>query len=65
MDPSFSDARECKLCKDLLVQCEAFDVDAFTQVVFEYDSISKLDPWKTTLLLKIKNVIKEGGDSLT
>jgi len=65
MDPTFSDTRECKLVKDVLAQFEALDVDAFTQVVFEYDSISKLDAWKTSVLLKVKNAIKESGDSLT
>lgn len=34
------------------------DVDAFTQAVVEYDSISKLDQWKTSILLRIKNSIK-------
>jgi hypothetical protein len=33
--------------------------------VFEYDSISKLDSFKTSMLLKVKNALKEGGDSLT
>lgn len=64
-DPSFSESRECKLVKDLLSHCEAFDTDGFTQVVFEYDQISKLDSWKTSMLLKTKVALKEGGDSLT
>ncbi|KAJ1635491.1 soluble NSF attachment protein alpha isoform [Pavlovales sp. CCMP2436] len=64
-DPSFSESRECKLVKDVLAHCEAFDVEAFTQVIFEYDQIAKLDTWKTSILLKVKNSLKEGGDSLT
>jgi hypothetical protein len=32
MDPSFSDSRECKLIKDMLVHCEAYDAEGFTQV---------------------------------
>lgn len=65
MDPSFSDSREAKLVKDLLVHCQAFDTEQFTQTVFEYDSVSKLDAWKTGMLLKVKVALKEGGDSLT
>ncbi|KAG8465843.1 hypothetical protein KFE25_005413 [Diacronema lutheri] len=65
MDPSFSDSREAKLVKDLLVACEAFDAEQLTQAVFEYDQISKLDSWKTSMLLKVKQALKEGGDSLT
>jgi len=65
MDPSFGESREAKLVKDILVHFEAFDVDGFTQTVYEYDSISKLDAWKTTVLLKVKSALKESGDSLT
>jgi len=28
------------------------DVDAFTEAVFQFDQITKLDAWKTQILLK-------------
>jgi len=40
------------------------DVDMFTEKVIEYDKLTKLDDWKTTVLLKIKKGISE-GPSLT
>lgn len=64
MDPSFMDTRECKLVDDIITQWEAGDVEAFTQVVFDYDKIHKLDGWKTTVLLKVKNAIKQEAESI-
>jgi len=63
MDYTFSSQRECKLLQDLITACENYDVEAFTQSVADYDSISKLDQWKTHILLKVKNSIKneDGG----
>jgi alpha-soluble NSF attachment protein len=40
---------------------ETNDVEAFTNAVVEFDSISKLDAWKTSILLKIKKGIKGGS----
>lgn len=62
-DPSFSQQRECKFAQDIIKAVQEYDVEGFTQVVFEYDSISKLDPWKTTILLRIKKSIKEQESS--
>lgn len=31
----------------ITTDCEDFNVDAFTDHVFEFDNISKLDAWKT------------------
>jgi alpha-soluble NSF attachment protein len=38
-----------------------YNKDEFTQAVVDFDSVSKLDPWKTTLLLRIKNDIQADG----
>lgn len=57
-DVSFSSQRECKFLEEIIGAVENLDVDAFTQAVVEYDSISKLDQWKTSILLKIKKAIK-------
>jgi len=59
LDPSFSIQRECKLLKELLEAVSNRDPDAFTNAVAEFDSISKLDAWKTTILLRIKESIKQ------
>jgi alpha-soluble NSF attachment protein len=56
-DPAFASSRE----RDLLVNCakafEAGDQDAFSSAVAEFDSMSRLDGWKTTMLLKAKKRI--------
>ncbi|XP_071274942.1 alpha-soluble NSF attachment protein-like isoform X1 [Agelaius tricolor] len=58
MFPAFSDCRECKLLKKLLEAHEEQNVDAFTDAVKEFDSISRLDQWLTSLLLRIKRSIQ-------
>jgi len=59
MDVTFSSQRECKLLVDLLTACENLDAELFTNSTKEYDSISKLDAWKVSILLKIKSCIKD------
>jgi len=57
MFPAFGDTRECKLVKALLDKIEMQDIDGFTEAVTEYDSISRLDQWFTTILLRIKKQV--------
>ncbi|XP_042210554.1 alpha-soluble NSF attachment protein-like isoform X2 [Homarus americanus] len=57
MYPAFQDSRECKLIKSLMNHLEEQNVDAFTDTVKDYDSISRLDQWYTTMLLRIKKSI--------
>jgi len=64
MDASFSSQRECKFLQEVVNACKGYDVDAFNTAVVEFDSIYKLDSWKTSVLLKIKKSIKE-EDQLT
>uniref|UniRef100_A0A8C5N0U7 NSF attachment protein beta n=1 Tax=Leptobrachium leishanense TaxID=445787 RepID=A0A8C5N0U7_9ANUR len=54
MFPAFTDSRECKLLKKLLDAHEEQNSDAYTEAVKEFDSISRLDQWLTTMLLRIK-----------
>lgn len=61
--PSFADSRECKLVKTLIGAVEEQNTDAFTEAVRSYDSISRLEQWYTTILLRIKKSI-EGEGSL-
>ncbi|XP_010905207.1 alpha-soluble NSF attachment protein [Elaeis guineensis] len=68
LDPTFSGTREYKLLADLAASVEEEDVGKFTDVIKEYDSMTRLDPWKTTLLLRAKNALKakeEEEDDLT
>lgn len=59
MFPAFSDSREYKLVKKLLEKLETQDVDGFSEAVAEYDAVSRLDPWFTSILLKIKKQISQ------
>lgn len=58
----FRDSREAKLLHALNAAIEAEDEGGFTQVVKEYDAVSKLDAWMTQILLKIKKSV--GGEDL-
>ncbi|XP_029372966.1 N-ethylmaleimide-sensitive factor attachment protein, alpha b isoform X3 [Echeneis naucrates] len=64
MFPAFSDSRECKLLKKLLDAYEEQNVDAYTDSVKEYDTISRLDQWLTTMLLRIKKTIQDDESDL-
>ncbi|XP_068848116.1 alpha-soluble NSF attachment protein isoform X2 [Capricornis sumatraensis] len=62
--PAFSDSRECKLMKKLLEAHEEQNVDSYTEAVKEYDSISRLDQWLTTMLLRVKKTIQGDEEDL-
>jgi len=47
----------------LITACDEQNVDSFTDAVRDYDSISRLDQWYTTIMLRIKKSI-EGDGSL-
>jgi alpha-soluble NSF attachment protein len=46
----------------LLGALEEQNVDSFTDAVKEYDSISRLDQWYTSMLLRIKKGIEGEGE---
>ncbi|KAJ1659170.1 vesicular-fusion protein S17 [Dispira simplex] len=62
MDVAFGSTRECKLLLNLAQAIEAGDQEAFTTHVFEYDQMTKLDKWKTTILLRVKQAISSESD---
>ncbi|KAK9394346.1 alpha-soluble NSF attachment protein [Crotalus adamanteus] len=64
MFPAFSDSRECKLVKKLLDAHEEQNIDSYTESVKEYDSISRLDQWLTTMLLRVKKTIQGEEEDL-
>ena len=48
----------------LIDAVEAGDQEAYTAAVYEFDQVTKLDNWKTNILLKIKKSIAEADDVL-
>lgn len=63
-DPNFADSRECTLLQTLIECVNENDPEKLSQTVFEFDKFSKLDKWKTAILLKIKENITEAEDDL-
>jgi len=60
--PAFQDSREFKLIKTLVEHLEEQNIDGFTDTVKDYDSISRLDQWYTTMLLRIKKQHNDNPD---
>lgn len=58
--PSFTDTREHKLIHSCMLALETENADDFTAAVKDYDKISRLDQWTTTMLLRIKKKCGEG-----
>jgi len=61
LDFTFGESREGKFSSQLVDCVECFDSDGFATACFEYDRISKLDPWKTSILVKVKRSIDDEG----
>ncbi|KAJ4791846.1 Alpha-soluble NSF attachment protein [Rhynchospora pubera] len=62
LDPTFSGTREYRLLADLATSMDEGDIPKFTEAIREFDSMTRLDPWKTTLLLRAKKTIQEKDD---
>jgi alpha-soluble NSF attachment protein len=58
LDNSFASTRENMLLTDLVGHVEEGDQEGFADKLFQFDQLSKLDKWKTTLLLRVKNKIE-------
>lgn len=65
MDATFAGSREGALLRDVVTAFEAYDEDTFTEKVRAYDEISRLDAQKTSLLLEIKNQMKDHAEDIT
>mmetsp|Transcript_29996 Transcript_29996/g.63142 ORF Transcript_29996/g.63142 Transcript_29996/m.63142 type:complete len:317 (-) Transcript_29996:216-1166(-) len=61
LDYTFGESREGKFAKQLVECVEGFDVEGFATACFEFDRISKLDPWKTSILVRVKRSIDDGA----
>ena len=59
LDQTFQGTREHQLLMDLAGAVEQADAESFADRLFQYDQLSKLDKWKTTILLRVKNGIEE------
>ncbi|UNI20084.1 vesicular-fusion protein S17 [Purpureocillium takamizusanense] len=62
LDPAFATQREHMLLVDLCEAVEAKSQEQFSDKLFQYDQVSKLDKWKTTILVRVKNSIEEADD---
>jgi len=65
LDPSFSQQREHQLLCDLAAAVQEGDQEMFADKLFQFDQLSKLDKWKTTLLLRVKGQIEETGEDFS
>lgn len=61
MDPRMEGTRESQLLKGLTTAFVENDVDSFMAAIQEYDAVSRLDPWKTQLLVEAKKKLQGGG----
>ena len=64
-DNSFGQTRENMLLMDLVGCVEEGDQEGFSEKLYQYDQMSKLDKWKTTLLLKVKNGIEKDEEDFS
>jgi len=64
-DPSFAGQRECQLLTDLTEAVEAGNQELFTDKLYAYDQMSRLDKWKTEILVRIKNQIEEADNEFS
>jgi len=63
LDYTFGESREGKFSRTLIDCVEGFDAEGYATACFEYDRITKLDPWKTSILVRVKRSIEDqGGD---
>lgn len=63
-DFNFPSSRECQFLSQLQEAIDGFNADAFSQACSDFDRITPLDPWKTSVLVKVKAHIADssGGD---
>ncbi|TXT04348.1 hypothetical protein VHUM_04115 [Vanrija humicola] len=64
-DVTFPSTREAKFAKEIVDSCEEADVERYTAAVYQYDQVTKLDNWKTSVLLRIKKALEEDDSGLT
>ena len=65
LDPGYAQTREHQLVADLAEAVEEGDQEKFADKLFQFDQMSKLDKWKTTILLRVKEGIEEKGEDFS
>lgn len=58
----FESSRECQFLDALAATWDEKDLEKFTDAVYDFDQIQKLDNWKSGILLAIKNRMKAIAD---
>jgi len=58
--PQFANHRECKLIQALMKAFNDDDPKKFTDILFNFDKVTKLDDWSTKMLVQVKRVLKDG-----
>jgi len=61
--PAFEDSREYKLVNKLIDAFESGSSDAFAEAIADYDKITRIDEWLTTILLRIKKSIAPSDEN--
>ena len=59
LDATFPSTREAKFVVVLLDALEQGEDESFATAVYEFDKVTKLDNWKTAILLKIKKGLQQ------
>lgn len=59
LDATFPSTREAKFIFALLEALEQGEDEAFSTAVYEFDQVTRLDNWKTAILVKIKKGIQQ------
>lgn len=62
IDLNFDNSREHTFLVALTDALDGGDVDAFTAAVADFDSLTRLDAWKTSLLVRVKRKIQSRDD---
>lgn len=62
MDPSFATQREHQLLLDLCNAIESKSQEQFSDKLYRYDQVSRMDSWKVTILRRLKDSIEEADD---
>jgi alpha-soluble NSF attachment protein len=63
--PAIEGTRECKLIDQLIEAMKEGDIEKLQDAIVDYDTFCKLDDWKASILLQLKNALKVSEPSLT
>lgn len=64
-DPTWPAQREHQLLGDLAEAYDEADAEKYADKLFQYDQMSKLNKWQTTMFLRIKDAIDNKGEDFS